>query len=48
MRKLVFNLMKLDKNVEKKSMKAKNIYYRINPEAVENLLFGVIPHTYGA
>jgi predicted transposase YbfD/YdcC len=46
MRKLVFNLMKLDTNVEKKSMKAKSIYYRINPRAIENLLFDIIPHMY--
>jgi predicted transposase YbfD/YdcC len=48
MRKLVFDLMKLDKNVEKKSMKAKQVYYRTNPQAIEELLFGVIPHMYGA
>jgi predicted transposase YbfD/YdcC len=48
MRKLVFNLMKSDKNVEKKSMKAKSVYYRTNPRAVENLLFGVIPHMHEA
>jgi predicted transposase YbfD/YdcC len=48
MRKLVFNLMKSDKNVEKKSMKAKQVYYRTDPRAIENLLFGVIPHMYGA
>jgi predicted transposase YbfD/YdcC len=48
MRKLVFNLMKSDKNVEGKSMKAKSVYYRTNPRAVEELLFGVIPHMYEA
>jgi predicted transposase YbfD/YdcC len=48
MRKLVFDLMKLDKNTEKKSMKAKSVYYRTNPRAIENLLFDVIPHMYGA
>jgi predicted transposase YbfD/YdcC len=48
MRKLVFNLMKSDKNVGGKSMKAKSVYYRTNPRAVEELLFGVIPHMYGA
>jgi predicted transposase YbfD/YdcC len=48
MRKLVFNLMKLDKNVEKKSMRAKQVYYRTEPHEIENLLFGVIPNMYGA
>jgi predicted transposase YbfD/YdcC len=47
MRKLVFNLMKLDKDVEKKSMRAKQIWYRNKPQAIENLLFGIIPHMYG-
>jgi predicted transposase YbfD/YdcC len=46
MRKIVYNLMKLDQAVEKKSMKAKQVYYRNKPQAVEHLLFGVIPHRY--
>jgi predicted transposase YbfD/YdcC len=48
MRKLVFNLMKSDKNVEGKSMKAKQVYYRTNPRAIEDLLFGAGLNMYGA
>jgi predicted transposase YbfD/YdcC len=45
-RKIVFNLMKLDENVGKKTTKAKQIHYRNTPEAVTKLLFETIPSTY--
>jgi predicted transposase YbfD/YdcC len=35
MRKLVFNLMKLDENVKDLSMKGKQIHYRNTPQAIE-------------
>jgi predicted transposase YbfD/YdcC len=44
LRKTVFNLMKLDKDVEKLSMKGKQIHYRNDHEAVERLLFETIPY----
>lgn len=43
MRKIVYNLMKLDDAVQGMSMKAKQIYYRNNPAAVCRLLFKVVP-----
>jgi predicted transposase YbfD/YdcC len=48
MRKLVFNLMKLDEDVKETSMKGKQVYYRNTPEAMERLLFEAIPHRYKA
>lgn len=46
MRKCVFDLMKLDENVADKSMKAKQVYYRNNPDAIERLIFRDIPSKY--
>jgi predicted transposase YbfD/YdcC len=43
MRKIVYNLLKLDDAVQKMSVRAKQIYYRNNPEAVCRLVFEVIP-----
>ena len=43
LRKTVFNLMKLDENVKKESMRGKQIYYRNNPDAIWKLLFEDIP-----
>jgi predicted transposase YbfD/YdcC len=46
LRKLVFNLMKLDENVKDLSMKGKQVHYRNEPQAIERLLFEVMPHRY--
>jgi predicted transposase YbfD/YdcC len=46
LRKLVFNLMKLDEDTEGLSMKGKQVHYRNEPQAIEKLLFEVIPHRY--
>ena len=43
MRKTVYNLLKLDPAVEGMSVRAKQIYYRNNPEAICRLIFEVIP-----
>jgi len=43
MRKIVFNLMKLDDAVQGMSVRAKQVYYRNNSEAVCRLLFEVVP-----
>jgi predicted transposase YbfD/YdcC len=43
MRKIVYNLLKLDSYVQNMSVRAKQIYYRNNPDAVCRLLFEVIP-----
>ncbi|NLB81216.1 MAG: ISAs1 family transposase [Clostridiaceae bacterium] len=43
MRKIVYNLLKLDSNVQNMSVRAKQIYYRNNPDAVCRLLFEVVP-----
>jgi len=43
MRKIVYNLMKLDDAVQNMSMKAKQVFYRNNPDAVCRLLFEVVP-----
>jgi len=43
MRKIVYNLMMLDPNVKGMSMKAKQIYYRNNPNAICELLFEFVP-----
>jgi predicted transposase YbfD/YdcC len=47
MRKPVFNLMKLDEDTGDLSMKGEQIHYRNTPQAIEKLLFEVIPHRYG-
>jgi len=46
MRKIVFNLTKLDENVKGKSMKWKQGYYRSHPAAVLDLIFREIPSKY--
>jgi len=43
MRKIVYNLLKLDSDVLNMSVRAKQIYYRNNPGAVCKLLFEVVP-----
>lgn len=43
MRKIIYNLLKLDSDVKDMSVRAKQIYYRNNPDAVCRLLFEVIP-----
>jgi len=43
MRKIVYNLLKLDPAVQGMSVKAKQVYYRNNPDAVSKLLFEVVP-----
>lgn len=43
MRKIIYNLLKLDRDVQNMSVRAKQIYYRNNPEAVCRLLFEVVP-----
>jgi len=43
MRKIAYNLLKLDSDVQNMSVRAKQIYYRNNPDAVCRLLFEVVP-----
>lgn len=43
MRKIVYNLLKLDPAVQGMSVKAKQVYYRNNPDAVCRLIFEVVP-----
>jgi predicted transposase YbfD/YdcC len=43
MRKIVYNLLKLDPDVQGMSVRAKQIYYRNHPGAVCKLLFEVVP-----
>jgi predicted transposase YbfD/YdcC len=43
MRKIIFNLMKLDDTVKDMSVRAKQVYYRNNPEAICRLIFEVAP-----
>jgi len=43
MRKIVYNLLKLDDAVSKMSVRAKQVYYRNNPDAVCRLIFEVFP-----
>jgi len=43
MRKIVYNLLKLDPSVQGMSVKAKQVYYRNNPDAICKLIFEVIP-----
>ena len=46
MRKIIYNLTKLDEVTEKMSMKGKQVYYRNNPDAIIKLLFEAIPSRY--
>jgi hypothetical protein len=46
LRKFVLNLMKSDKNTKGMSMKAKQIYYRNDREAVVKLLLETVPSMY--
>jgi predicted transposase YbfD/YdcC len=43
MRKIIYNLLKLDDDVKGMSVRAKQVYYRNNPEAICRLIFEVIP-----
>jgi predicted transposase YbfD/YdcC len=43
MRKIIYNLLKLDGAVKGMSVRAKQVYYRNNPDAVARLLFEVVP-----
>ena len=43
MRKTIYNLLKLDPAVTGMSVRAKQVYYRNNPDAVCRLLFEVVP-----
>ena len=43
MRKVVYNLLKLDPAIQGMSVKAKQIYYRNNPDAICRLIFEVVP-----
>jgi predicted transposase YbfD/YdcC len=43
MRKVVYNLLKLDDAVHSMSVRAKQVYFRNNPDAVCRLLFEVVP-----
>jgi hypothetical protein len=45
MRKIVYNLLKLDSDVQNMSVRAKQIFYCNNPDAVCRLLFEVVPGT---
>jgi len=47
MRKIVYDLLKLDPAVSGMSVRAKQMYYRNNPEAVCRLLFEVVPGAKG-
>lgn len=46
MRKIVYNLMKLDENVKGMSMKGKSVYYRNHFDAIQKLIFEDIPSKY--
>ena len=43
MRKIVYNLLKLDPAVQGMSVRAKQVYYRNNPDAICRLIFAVVP-----
>jgi len=43
MRKIVYNLLKLDPDVQGMSVRAKQVYFRNNPDAVCRLIFEVVP-----
>jgi len=47
MRKIVYNLLKIDDAVRYKSVRAKQVYYRNNPDAVSRLVFEMIPGVKG-
>jgi predicted transposase YbfD/YdcC len=46
LRKLLLDLMRLDANTKKMSVRAKQVYYRNDPNAVFKLLFEEIPNKY--
>jgi predicted transposase YbfD/YdcC len=46
LRKFVFNMMNVDGNTKGMSKKAKQVYYRNDPEAVAKLILGDIPSRY--
>jgi predicted transposase YbfD/YdcC len=46
MRKIINNLTELDGNVQRMSMKAKEVYYKNNPDAIWQLIFREIPSQY--
>jgi len=43
MRKIIYNLLKLDDAVQGMSVRAKQVYYRNNPDAICRLIFEVVP-----
>jgi len=43
MRKIIYNLLKLDDAVQGMSVRGKQVYYRNNPDAICRLIFEVIP-----
>jgi len=43
MRKIIYNLLKLDPSVQGMSVRAKQVYYRNNPDAICRLIFEVVP-----
>ena len=43
MRKIIYNLLKLDPAVQGMSVRAKQVYYRNNPDAINRLIFEVVP-----
>ena len=43
MRKIIYNLLKLDDAVQGMSVRAKQVYFRNNPDAVCRLIFEVVP-----
>ena len=43
MRKIVYNLLKLDPAAQGMSVRAKQVYYRNNPDAICRLIFEVVP-----
>ncbi len=43
MRKIVYDLLKLNNDVQSMSVRAKQTYYRNTPDAVCRLLFEVVP-----
>jgi len=47
MRKIVYNLLKLDDAVQNMSVRAKQVYYRNNPDAICRLIFDVVPGANG-
>jgi len=43
MRKIVYNLLKLDPDVQDMSVRAKQVYFRNNPDAICRLIFDLVP-----